>query len=288
MTIVDSDSPALPGRALSPCGPDSMGPVNPPSYDPRFFPELAEVEDQHFWFRTRNQVIARLVEQVTDRWPDSYRVLEVGCGTGNVLRALEKACPRGQVFGMDLFAEGLAFARTRTSRPLVQADVGQAPFGAQFDLIGAFDVIEHLADDVNVLRSLHRMLKPHGLLFLTVPASRSLWSYFDEVSHHRRRYEPDELRRKLSDTGYRVEFCSPFMAATYPLFWCKRRMRLSRGNTSSEFPEKKRARTAKELRIIPGVNGLLRFLLTQETRFLKSRVELPFGSSLVAVAARAA
>src|SRR5439155_22740642 len=81
------------------------------SYDPEFFSQLARIESSHFWFRTRNRVIGALAEQITKNWASGYRVLEVGCGTGNVLRALEQACPRGMVVGMDLFAEGLAFAR---------------------------------------------------------------------------------------------------------------------------------------------------------------------------------
>jgi len=117
------------------------------SYDPEFFDQLARIESKHFWFRARNQVIATLAEQVTKNLADGYRMLEVGCGTGNVLRALQQACPRGIVVGMDLFAEGLAFARTRTSCPLVRGNLEQPGFGVQFDLIGAFDVVEHLSDD---------------------------------------------------------------------------------------------------------------------------------------------
>jgi cyclopropane fatty-acyl-phospholipid synthase-like methyltransferase len=63
------------------------------SYDPHYFKPLSAIEDRHFWFRARNQVIAGLVGQLTARLPAGYRVLEVGCGTGNVLRALEEACP---------------------------------------------------------------------------------------------------------------------------------------------------------------------------------------------------
>ena len=256
------------------------------SYDPDFFSELARIESEHFWFRTRNQVIATLVEQTTRNWADGYRVLEVGCGTGNVLQALERACPRGIVVGMDLFAEGLAFARKRTSCPLVRGDLERPGFGVQFDLIGAFDVVEHLSDDLRVFRSLHSMLKPDGVLLLTVPAHQSLWSYFDEVSHHCRRYEPNDLRRKLNQTGYEIEFLSEFMASIYPLLWLVRRVRSFRRRTRNlKSAEADLALTLEELRIVPIVNGLLTFLLTQEARLIKSRFVLPFGTSL-AVAAR--
>jgi SAM-dependent methyltransferase len=257
-------------------------------YDPSFFAELAKIESEHFWFRTRNQVIAALAEQITEILPDGFRVLEVGCGTGNVLRALQQACPRGIVVGMDLFAEGLAIARTRTSCPLVQGNLEQPGFGVQFDLIGAFDVVEHLSNDLQVFRSIHSMLRPGGMLLLTVPAHQSLWSYFDEVSHHCRRYEPDDLRRKLNQCGYEVEFLSEFMASIYPLFWLSRRIKSIRyRNDSSNFAKTDRALSLQELRIVPVLNGLLTFVLKQEARLIKSRFVLPFGSSLIAVARRA-
>src|ERR1700747_3398454 len=104
-----------------------LGGVRQP-YDPEFFSRLARIESKHFWFRTRNQIIATLTKQITKNLTDGYRVLEVGCGTGNVLRALEQGCPRGIVVGMDLFAEGLAFARTRTSCLLVQGNLERPAF----------------------------------------------------------------------------------------------------------------------------------------------------------------
>ena len=257
------------------------------SYDPGFFSELARIENKHFWFRTRNQVIATFTEQITKNLPDGYRILEVGCGTGNVLRALQQACPRGVVVGMDLFAEGLAFARTRTSCPLVQGDLKRPGFGVQFDLIGAFDVVEHLPDDVQVLCSIHSMLKPGGMLLLTVPAHQSLWSYFDEVSHHCRRYDRADLRQKLEHCSFKVEFLSQFMASIYPLLYLARRIRSVRHRvygTNSAGSDRELA--MKELRILPVVNGILTFLLAQEAKLIGQRRVLPFGTSIIAAARR--
>jgi SAM-dependent methyltransferase len=257
------------------------------SYDPEFFSKLARIEDEHFWFRTRNRVIATLAEQITHDWPKGYRLLEVGCGTGNVLRALEKTCADGIVVGMDLFAEGLAFARKRTSCALVQGNLEQPGFGVPFDLVGIFDVIEHLPDDVKIFRLLHAMLKPGGVLLLTVPAYPSLWSYFDESSHHCRRYGPDDLRGKLLKTGFKIEFLSPFMASIFPLLWLVRRFRSVRRRKPYENSEAlDRALTLKELKIVPVVNELLASVLKQEARLIKLRHVLPFGASLIAAARR--
>lgn len=273
---------------------DNAGsPGNPPqpsawrSYDPKFFEHLAKIESKHFWFRTRNQIIATLAEQITEILPNGFRVLEVGCGTGNVLRALEQGCPRGIVVGMDLFAEGLAFARTRTSCPLVQGNLEQPAFGVQFDVVGAFDVVEHLSNDLQVFRSIHSLLKPGGILLLTVPAHQSLWSYFDEVSHHCRRYEPVDLRSKLTQTGYEIEFLSEFMASIYPLMWFVRRIKSKWRQDNSKSGASELELSMEELRIVPLVNGLLTFLLKQEARLIKSRRLLPFGTSIIVAARRA-
>jgi SAM-dependent methyltransferase len=193
--------------------------------------------------------------------------------------------------GMDLFAEGLAFARKRTSCHLVQGDLERPGFGVQFDLkfdlIGAFDVVEHLSDDLQVFRSLHSMLKPGGMLLLTVPAHQSLWSYFDEASHHCRRYELADLRRKLNEAGYDIEFISHFMATIYPLLWLVRRIRSSRPRTrNSDSADMDRALCLEELRIVPILNGLLTLVLMQEARLIKSRFALPFGTSLIVAARR--
>src|SRR5712692_7658765 len=192
------------------------------SYDPSCFDALAEVEEKHFWFRARTQVISTLVRQVTADLSPGYRVLEVGCGTGNILRALQEVCPAGSVTGMDLHPEGLRYARRRSSCSLLQGDIHQPPFTSAFDVIGAFDVLEHLPDDARVLRDLEAMLKPGGTLLVTVPAHPSLWSYFDEYSHHCRRYTRVGLQQKLEGAGYHIEYMTEYMTAILPILWLSR------------------------------------------------------------------
>lgn len=137
----------------------------PPSksgYDPAFFRSTAEIEDQHFWYCSRGQVIARVASQVAAGLDPRCQILEVGCGTGGVLRLLEQACPHAMVVGVDFFAEGLQIARQRTACPLVQGDIAALPFATQFHLIGLFDVLEHVPDDLQALRNLHDRLAPGG------------------------------------------------------------------------------------------------------------------------------
>jgi len=257
-------------------------------YDPECFDELALVEDRHYWFRARSKAISAIAAQITAAVRPSYRILEVGCGTGNVLRALRQSCPGAQVIGMDFLAEGLRHAQRRSNCPLVQGDLRRPPFSPVFNLVGAFDVIEHVQDDVMVLGLLHNLLRPDGLLLLTVPAHPNLWSYFDEYSCHCRRYAKQDLRKKLVQTGFKVEYLTPYMSATLPLLWLARRA-FARGRIAAGAeldPSRVRQLAARELRVIPVFNQILAFVLSQEANFLSRRWQLPFGSSFLVVASK--
>jgi SAM-dependent methyltransferase len=252
------------------------------TYDAQHFEPLFAIEDKHFWFRSRNAAISRLVKPLIANFEPGYHILELGCGTGNTLRVLDQLNTSGAVIGLDLFHEGLHYARQRVSCPLVQGDLRALPFKNQFDLIALFDVFEHLPDDIGILETLFSLLKPGGYLMVTVPASMALWSYFDESAHHCRRYERMELESKLRQTGYTVDFLTPYMAAIFPLVWAGRRFaaRFSR-NTKTEDEL-----LTQELKITPILNDIILFFLTLEARWLGRRRGLPVGTSLLAIAHR--
>ena len=258
-------------------------------FHPEYFEELFRIEDRHFWFRARNAAILSVLKSVVSGLRPGYRVLEIGCGTGNVLRFVDEACPDGDVFGLDLFLEGLSRARHRVSCPLIAGDIRGAPFAGSVDVIGVFDVLEHLDDDEGVLVAMREMLRPGGSLLLTVPASPGLWSYFDEISCHRRRYDEADLGRKLERTGFRVLYSTPYMAVLHPIVWLSRRIN-SLVNRQPDLPEKARNAELAEhdLRVVPGINGVLYRLLRFDTLALRRRRRLPFGSSLLVLAEKTA
>jgi SAM-dependent methyltransferase len=253
------------------------------SYAPAFFEPLFAVEDRHFWFRARNDLITAACGELNAGRAPGYHVLEIGCGNGNVLRALERACPGGVVIGMDLFKEGLGYARRRTEAPLLQGDMHRSPFGARFQLVALFDVLEHMDDDLRVLRDLHGLLADDGYLVLTVPAGQELWSYFDEAAHHRRRYDRASLSERLGAAGYEVVRCTPFMLSLYPLVWAGRRAAAA---MSRLRPRGEQALAVDELRVRPGLNELILGVLRQEIRQVAAGRDLPLGTSLLAVARR--
>jgi SAM-dependent methyltransferase len=184
---------------------------------------------------------------------------------------------------MDFFAEALLWARRRCRCPLVQGTLQATPFGVPFDLIGLFDVLEHVENDRQALRELHALLSPGGVLALTVPAHASLWSYWDEVCQHHRRYSVEELKGKLAEAGFQTEYVTQFMSLLFPLMWLKRKLRrveVSEGN------EDGRKVAENELRVFPGINALLGWTLRPESLLVARRLRLPIGTSLVALARR--
>lgn len=259
---------------------DRRPPGTAGGYDPRYYEVLARAEPRHFWFAGRLSAIEAVVAPLVRDRPDGYRVLEVGCGTGHVLAMLERVCVGGRLVGMDLLPDGLPYARRRASCPLVQGSSSAPPFSVQFDLVGLFDVVEHLADDREFLNRSRALLKPGGALVLTVPAHQRLWSVVDERAHHCRRYGEADLRALLTRSGFRVEFLTPFLGVLYPM------LRISRALASRRAS---RDTIRDELRVVPGLNAALTAVLRWEARrFLARRRRLPVGTSLLAVARPAA
>jgi SAM-dependent methyltransferase len=246
------------------------------------FAELFAAEDRHFWFRGRNRVIAAAVRRAVRDFEPGYRALEVGCGTGYVLRMLEQECRGGTVTGSELSDVGVEFARKRVRCPVVRADVYKLPFADPFHLVGMFDVLEHLEDDAGALRGLRAGTAAGGRLVLTVPAYMALWSHTDEVGGHYRRYTPRSLRRVLAEAGWDVELVTPFLLPLAPVMWAGRKAAAVL-NRLRPARQTGREMAVNELRPIPVFNGVMRALLALEAP-LVGRVPLPFGSSLLAVA----
>lgn len=261
--------------------------VPPPAdcFGPRDYELLYEAEPRHFWFRSRNRLIGSVVERLVEPWSAGYRVLEVGCGTGNVLQVLEQVCRAGQVIGLDLFAHGLRYARQRTDCPLLRADLHSLPFGPSFHLVGLFDVLEHLPDDAAALERLHRVLLPGGRLVLTVPAYMQLWSHTDEFAQHYRRYTPSQLHERLRASGFSVASLTHFMTPLYPLLWLGRRLACWLPGTARRT---RRELFIQELRVHPLANALLHGLARCENWALARGLRLPLGASLLAVASKVA
>ena len=105
-----------------------------------------------------------------------------------------------------------------------------------YDCIGIFDVIEHIDADECVLSNLNRALRNGGFLMLTVPQHPWLWSAADDYAHHVRRYSVHDLRRKVLQAGFRIEYCTSFVSLLLPLMaWQRLSSRHQKYNPDDEF-----------------------------------------------------
>jgi len=243
--------------------------------DPRDFQALSEMEGGHFWFVTRNELIVGLANKY---FPQARRLLEIGCGTGAVLRELAASRRWERLVGSELHPAGLTHARKRLPSEVefVQMDARNIPAAGVFDLAGAFDVIEHIADDVAVLRGLRAAMPAGGGAIVTVPQHPWLWSQADDYAYHERRYRRGELEAKLLRNGFEVLFSSSFTAMLLPLMAASR---LSFRGKKTEDQD-----VHREFKLNPHVNRLFTGILRAEVRMTLAGMNWPAGGSRVVVA----
>ena len=202
------------------------------------------------------------------------RFLEIGFGTGFVLEAIHNVNPSAKVYGYEYFEEGLAYARKRVpSANLLQLDAKEMLEIKYYDVIGAFDVIEHIDEDEMVLSNISRALKQGGALLVTVPQHQWLWSAADEYAGHVRRYTRVELVGKVTRSGLTVEYMTSFVSLLVPIMWFSR-MCSNNGNYD----------LIDEFQIPNWLNRLLEMIMTFELRLLKFGMTFPIGGSLLLLA----
>ena len=250
------------------------------SFDASAFEFLFKMEQKHFWHVGRREIILDALRRNTANLPAS-RMLEVGCGNGSVLAFLMQHGVA--IAGGDVFLEGLRFCRKRVPpASLYQIDILALPFRDEFDIVGAFDVLEHVEDDEKALAEANRALKRGGTLVLTVPAHQFLWSRHDEASHHKRRYSRSDLMAKLERSGFTVNKVTYYMFFLFPVMAAMRLLsRVLRGKRQ----EKSGAKTSLEMKTVPVVNDVFLAFLRLEKHLIRY-VNLPFGASLLITAAK--
>jgi SAM-dependent methyltransferase len=251
-------------------------------FEPNSFEVLAGIEETHFWFRARNRLLEGLLQA---HFPQALSLLEVGCGNGIVLERFESARRWDRLVGSELHPEGLATARARldSRTELIQMDARRVPFADEFDVVGAFDVLEHIEEDEIVLAEMKKALRPEGGVIIAVPQHPSLWSPADKYAKHVRRYRRGELERKLQDVGFRVAASTSFTTSLLPLMAASRlqaaaRARLGAGTSSSS--------SGMEVKCAEPVNRILHAILDAEASLTLKGLSWPVGGSRVVVGLR--
>ncbi len=245
-------------------------------------------EDRHWWFASRTRAILAYLDRHVG--PGRHlHVLDIGCGAANMTHHLRHY---GQVVGIDNNPRPLAVARERG----LEAHQGAAdnlPFDADtFDLVALLDTVEHVPAEDKVFQECRRVLqgpdlaagKRGGYLLVTVPAFMFLWSHNDVINMHQRRYTVPELRAKLTHHGFKVLRISYNNFFIFPL--AAALILLRRGHAEPELASPHFDEEAYQVEMEPAsplVNGILTWVGKLETALLR-RVNLPFGTSIIAIA----
>lgn len=238
-----------------------------------------QVEDKSFWCRSRNRLIGSLVDRFLGGRP--ARMLEIGCGIGGVLAELATHSNLS-LTGSEIYLHGLRYARERLPQiEFIQLDATTMSFREAFDVVGAFDVLEHIEADETAMARVRDALAPDGLFLVTVPQYPSMWSRLDELVHHKRRYTRAGLTAKLRSSGFDVLYVSSFVCVLFPFMMAAR----LRPRKASHEDESRQFQNEVQL---PGVlNRFFDVMMRIDEAAVRARLSLPFGGSLVAVARKA-
>lgn len=240
------------------------------------FPEdgfdwIAPLEPGNYWFESRNRLIIWAMHRY---FPEAATFLEVGCGTGFVLLGLHVALPQLRLTGLDASGTGLDIARSRVpSASFLQRDARDLDARDAFDVVGAFDVLEHIPDDTGVLAHLYRAVRPGGGVLVAVPQHRWLWSRVDELGHHVRRYRRRELVSRMQAAGFEIVRATSFVALLLPVMAVSRWIDARR---TAPFD-------CGEFHVSPAINGALTGVLAVERGLIRHGVSWPAGGSLLVV-----
>jgi SAM-dependent methyltransferase len=234
------------------------------------YQQMAELDDRHWWYRARRRIIADLIRREAHLPPDA-EILEIGCGTGHNLAMLSDF---GHVEGLELDDEARAISEKRLGRAVMSSplpELGEVP-DRHYDLIGAFDVIEHIDDDRAALASIATKLKPGACFIMTVPAHQWMWSAHDTVNHHKRRYSRSGLKALIEASPMKLRKLGYFNSLLFPLAVAERAASKLRGKEDAD------------VKLPPApLNTALEKVFAAE-RYLAGRLPLPPGLSLFAVA----
>ena len=241
-----------------------------PLMDRSVYQHMAEMDQRHWWYRARREVLASLIAREVQP-PADAKILEIGCGTGHNLAMLGQF---GRVDALELDDEARALAEKRLGRKVMSAPLPRLAGvrKAHYDMIGAFDVIEHIDDDHAALASIAARLKPGGKLVMTVPAHQWMWSAHDVANHHKRRYSKRALKQLIESSPLKLDRVGYFNSLLFPLAVAER------------LSSKLRGKDDADLSLPPKpLNAALEKAFAAE-RHLVGRLPLPPGLSLFAVA----
>jgi SAM-dependent methyltransferase len=234
--------------------------------------------ESSFWVRSRNRLFKSFVQNHLAA-TGKTKFLEIGCGTGGFIQQLVEN-EKLEITGSEIYLKGLLYAKKNLPEvDFIQFDVTQGVVGKEFDIIVAFDVIEHIDDDIAAISNIRKMLRQGGTLVITVPQHKFLWSKLDEIVKHKRRYSRRELVVKLQVNGFDIEYCTSFLFVLFPLMLISRLFDKRRVQTQTDVEA-----LEKRVKFSGVLNSVFDLFMRIDEALIRFGISLPFGGTLVVVA----
>ena len=240
------------------------------------FELLYRLEEKHWWFAAMRQITDTIA--ASELAEPKRKILDAGCGTGFNLSYYTDLNSH-DVYGLDIANAALEHVRKRGIKKVIQASITDIPFKSEtFDVVFSFEVVTQTPYDTHdaAFREMIRVLKPGGHFFIRVPAFMWLWSSHDEELQVCYRYRLHDLRKKLEQCGFTVEWTSYANAFLFPVILARRLLkRTGIGGGSDVKPLPKG---------LGWLDGVFKAILSREALWFKSGRRLPFGLSLICYA----
>jgi ubiquinone/menaquinone biosynthesis C-methylase UbiE len=234
------------------------------------FRSLAEVEDSMWYFHALNR---RMLLPLTELTKKNATVLDAGCGTGGLIKALQGVGAAWTIKGLDYSPVACSYARERTSVPIEEGSIEALPFGdGQFDVVLTADVISQIDDASVALAEFRRVLKSGGILAINVAAYNLMRSYHDDLMDTRHRFRRSELVNLLRQAGFKVTFSSYANMLIFPMIFARRKIFVPRHPTSDVKPYP------------PLIEAFCGSMAALEYLLLRIGIKLPVGNSVFIVA----
>lgn len=233
---------------------------------------VAAENNGHFWLSARLKLLILALRRY---FPAARSLLEIGCGSGYNLSGVQDARNELALTGSEPLVAGLVHSSKRIAEGinLYQIDARRIPFTEEFDVISAFDVLEHIAEDDLVLSEMFRACRHGGGIIITVPQHMWLWSVYDEEGGHCLRYSRKQLIEKVERAGFSCVLATSFVTSLLPALFLRR---IIKKNESF--------RPADEFVISPLLNMILRAMISIDLVLIRFGITLPVGGSLLLVA----